>query len=62
MSENKEEVQLVALKAYVAEIDPKRCCSIERGPARDKFGVFAVLRMDGALTLRSWDRESGRWY
>jgi hypothetical protein len=62
MSDDKEERQLVTLKAYVATIDPKRCCSIERGPARDKFGVFAVLRIDGALTLRSWDRESGNWY
>jgi hypothetical protein len=62
MSGEKEELPLAALKRYAAEIDPKRCCSIERGPARGKFGVFAVLRIDGSLTLRSWDRESGRWY
>jgi hypothetical protein len=54
---------VAALKQYVEKkTEEGYHCWIDRGPARDRLGVFAVLGLDGKTVTRNYDRDSDRWY
>lgn len=54
---------IAALKQYVEkQTEQGHHCWIDRGPARDRLGVFAVLGLDGKTVTRNYDREMDRWY
>jgi hypothetical protein len=54
---------LRSVNAFVKRmLDAGHHCWIDRGPARDGFGVFVVISLDGKTTTRSWDRPSDRWH
>ncbi len=61
-----ERVSVECIAALQAYIEQKKAeghhCYLDRGPGRDHFGLFAVIRLDGKLTIWNWDKDSGRWY